>query len=102
MQLALVEDGPLSVSFEVYNDFMHYKGGVYQHTGLKDHFNPFELTNHAVLLVGYGVDRDSGLKYWTVKNSWGTEWGESGYFRIVRGVDECAIESLAVESFPIF
>lgn len=89
------------IGFEVYPDFQQYKGGVYQHTGLTNTFNPFELTNHAVLLVGYGVDGESGDKYWIVKNSWGPEWGEKGYFRIMRGVDECALESMAVQSFPI-
>ena len=101
MMLALVNNGPLSVSFEVYSDFMQYKGGIYEHVaGLVDNFNRFEETNHAVLLVGYGVENN--VKYWIVKNSWGTGWGEHGYFRIKRGVDECAIESIAVESFPIF
>jgi len=101
MQLALVTNGPLSVSFEVYDDFMQYRSGIYVHTGLQSNFNPFHLTNHAVLLVGYGVDQPTNTKYWIVKNSWGTSWGEKGYFRILRGVDECAIESIAVESFPI-
>jgi cathepsin C len=98
MKLALVHEGPLAVGFEVYSDFRNYRGGVYVHTGLEDRFNPFELTNHAVLLVGYGVDSQSGLKYWTVKNSWSDTWGEQGYFRIRRGTDECAIESLAVSA----
>lgn len=102
MKINLVKNGPLAVSFEVYNDFFHYKGGVYVHTGLQEKFNPFEITNHAVLLVGYGVDAATGVKFWTVKNSWGTEWGEDGYFRIRRGTDECAIESIAVQSFPLF
>ena len=62
-------------------------------------FNPFELTNHAVLLVGWG--EENGLPFWSVKNSWGEGWGEDGYFRIVRGRDELEIESLAFESFPI-
>jgi len=97
MKISLVNSGPLSVSFEVYPDFMHYSGGVYYHSQLSDQFNPFELTNHAVLLVGYGTDDTTGEDYWLVKNSWGTQWGEDGFFRIRRGVDECGIESIAVE-----
>ncbi|XP_071520204.1 dipeptidyl peptidase 1-like [Panulirus ornatus] len=101
MKLALVKGGPLVVGLEVYSDFLHYKGGIYHHTGLSDKFNPLELTNHAVLLVGYGEDEETGEMFWTVKNSWGNDWGENGYFRIVRGNDECAIESMAVEVVPI-
>ncbi|KAI4905618.1 hypothetical protein NFI96_022335 [Prochilodus magdalenae] len=101
MMLELVRDGPLGVAFEVYGDFMSYKEGIYHHTGLRDTVNPFELTNHAVLLVGYGRCHKTGEKYWIVKNSWGTNWGENGYFRIRRGSDECAIESIAVSATPI-
>lgn len=101
MKLSLVQSGPMSVSFEVYPDFMHYSSGVYHHSGLLDKFNPFELTNHAVLLVGYGTDEETKEDYWLVKNSWGTKWGEDGYFRILRGHDECGIESIAVEVTPI-
>jgi len=103
MKKALVEGGPLSVSFEVYDDFMMYHSGVYHHTGLikLSDFEPFEITNHAVLLVGYGHDDELGEDYWTIKNSWGTGWGEGGYFRIRRGVDECSVESIAVEATVI-
>lgn len=101
MMQELVKNGPMGVAFEVYPDFMHYKEGIYHHTGLADAYNPFELTNHAVLLVGYGRCHMTGQKYWIVKNSWGTGWGEDGYFRIRRGSDECAIESIAVAANPI-
>ncbi|KAM4795299.1 dipeptidyl peptidase 1 [Rhinophrynus dorsalis] len=101
MKLELIVGGPLAVAFEVYDDFMHYRGGIYHHTGLQDKFNPFQLTNHAVLLVGYGTDSATGEKYWVVKNSWGESWGEKGYFRIRRGTNECAIESIAVVATPI-
>lgn len=105
MKVQLVKNGPMSVSFEVLDDFFQYKGGIYHHTGLGRNlgkFNPFQLTNHAVLLVGYGADGTTGEKFWIVKNSWGENWGENGYFRIRRGTDEVSIESLAVESFPIY
>lgn len=110
MKRALVKNGPLAVAFEVESDFMLYKSGIYHHTldeapqllkaGINE-FDPFEMTNHAVLLVGYGFDKDTKEKYWIVQNSWGEEWGEDGYFRIRRGTDECAIESIAVEAHPI-
>ncbi|XP_059042953.1 dipeptidyl peptidase 1 isoform X1 [Mustela lutreola] len=101
MKLELVHHGPMAVAFQVYDDFFHYRSGIYYHTGLRDPFNPFELTNHAVLLVGYGTDAASGMDYWIVKNSWGASWGENGYFRIRRGTDECAIESIAMAATPI-
>ncbi|XP_064114817.1 dipeptidyl peptidase 1-like isoform X2 [Macrobrachium nipponense] len=94
---AIVNRGPVSVSFQVYSDFPSYSDGIYHHTGFVNEFNPFEETNHVVLVVGYGVEESTGEKYWIVKNSWGDWWGEKGYFRIRRGTDECAIESMAVE-----
>ncbi|XP_038054481.1 dipeptidyl peptidase 1-like isoform X1 [Patiria miniata] len=106
MRMELVKNGPITVAFEVYPDFEAYKSGIYHHVFAGDRyghsFDPFELTNHAVLVVGYGADSTTGEKFWSVKNSWGAGWGEKGYFRIRRGTDECAIESIAVVSFPIF
>ena len=99
MRLELVNNGPFAVGFEVLNDFMKYKGGIYRHTGLTDRFNPWEITNHAVLVVGYGVE--DGVPFWIVKNSWGEDWGEKGYFRIIRGVDEVAFESMALATTPL-
>ena len=50
-------------------------------------------TSHAVAILGWGYDEPSGLDFWIAKNSWGSNWGEQGYLRIVRGSDMCGIES---------
>lgn len=58
--------------------------------------------NHGVTAVGYGTD-SSGTKYWIVRNSWGAEWGEGGYIKIERGIDDsegrCGIAMEA--SYPV-
>ena len=72
----------------MYDDFTLYEDGIYHHDfGLdrlqSGQLDPFELTNHDVLITGYGTQ--DGVKYWNVKNSWGTEWGRNGFFRSVDG-----------------
>jgi C1A family cysteine protease len=47
--------------------------------------------NHAVVVVGWGTA--DGIPYWIVRNSWGSEWGQSGYILMERGVNRCQIES---------
>jgi len=86
---ALVNGGPLSAAFDVHEDFENYVEGVYQHV-----VGSF-IGRHAVRIVGYGVT-ETGLKYWRISNSWNPYWGEHGFFRIIRGVDHCRIESEAV------
>jgi C1A family cysteine protease len=92
MMEALVTLGPLSVLLDA-SQLVYYRGGVW--TGKADASPNWstcgDYLNHAVLLVGYGHDEDSGLDYWIVKNSWGEDWGENGYFRMERGVALCGI-----------
>uniref|UniRef100_H0UXK2 Cathepsin H n=1 Tax=Cavia porcellus TaxID=10141 RepID=H0UXK2_CAVPO len=85
---------PVSFAFEVTEDFISYQSGIYSSTSC--HKTP-DKVNHAVLAVGYGVQ--NGVPYWIVKNSWGTAWGQDGYFLIERGKNMCGLAACA--SFPI-
>jgi len=76
--------GPVEGAFDVYEDFLAYKTGVYKHVS-----GGF-LGGHAIKILGWGVD--SGSPYWLVANSWNTDWGDQGFFKIARGSDECGIE----------
>ena len=70
---AALESGPITASFEVYESFFAYSGGVYSAQGSVPTGGW-----HCVALVGFN-DREG---YWIAKNSWGEHWGEEGYFRI--------------------
>ena len=48
------------------------------------------------VFVALNLLRQNGQDYWTVANSWDTTWGMDGFFLILRGVDECGIESAGV------
>jgi len=75
-----VANQPVSVAIEAGGrDFQLYSGGVFTGQCGTD-------LDHGVLVVGYGTDKD--LDYWTVKNSWGEYWGESGYLRMQRNLKD--------------
>uniref|UniRef100_A0A4D5R905 Peptidase C1A domain containing protein n=1 Tax=Scolopendra viridis TaxID=118503 RepID=A0A4D5R905_SCOVI len=94
------KNGPVQAIFLVREDFYSYKSGVYSHARLFTHlpYSHRRSSLHSVRIIGWGVDRTFGrpIKYWLCANSWGTEWGEDGYFRILRGVDESDIEMFVV------
>jgi len=92
MQQDIMKYGSIEVAFTVYADFEAYKSGIYQYkTGE-------ELGGHAVKIIGWGVQ--NGVKYWTVANSWNVDWGEKGFFRIIRGVNDCGIEGEGSAGVP--
>ncbi len=70
---------PVSTYLTVFTDLFYYSGGVYQYSWGD------VAGGHLVLLVGW----DDSEQSWIVKNSWGPNWGEAGYFRIRWG--ECFI-----------
>lgn len=87
--------GPIAISFQVIGSFRNYMAGVYS---VPDCGTTNMDINHAVLATGYGVD-ENGKKFWNVKNSWGTSFGNQGYFKIERDVNMCAIAQC--NSYPL-
>ncbi|KAJ8729141.1 hypothetical protein PYW08_000722 [Mythimna loreyi] len=73
----LYKNGPIAIGVQS-RGFQGYHGGI-----LSDHDCNTGRVNHAVLLVGYGTEK--GIPFWTIKNSWGENFGEQGYIRIQRG-----------------
>lgn len=69
--------------------FQTYTGGI-----LSDP-NCYHRIDHAVNVVGWGIDESSSQEYWIVKNQWGTDWGDQGYayIEIVSGVGICGIQA---------
>eukprot|EP00163_Fabomonas_tropica_P000630 TRINITY_DN103_c0_g1_i6.p1 TRINITY_DN103_c0_g1~~TRINITY_DN103_c0_g1_i6.p1 ORF type:complete len:335 (+),score=96.73 TRINITY_DN103_c0_g1_i6:120-1124(+) len=85
IQKEVMTNGPVVATYTVYQDFLSYKSGVYKHES-----GP-AVGGHAVKIVGWG--ELNGTPYWKIANSWNPDWGLNGYFLILRGQDECGIES---------
>eukprot|EP00727_Mastigamoeba_balamuthi_P009603 m51a1_g5265 putative cysteine proteinase rd19a (341) ;mRNA; r:121031-122363 len=80
---SLIKYGPLAICLDA-STLDSYQGGI-----VPDSNGCRQGVNHAVLLTGWGTQ--NGQKYWIVKNSWGTGWGEQGFFRIARGRGACLL-----------
>lgn len=77
LKRTLAQNGPVEVGINTFHEnFMRYSGGIFN-----DLVCDFSA-NHAVLLVGYETNENTGKDYWIVKNSHGATWGENGFMRI--------------------
>ncbi|KAH9504592.1 hypothetical protein Btru_062366 [Bulinus truncatus] len=76
--------GPLVAGFNAAG-LQFYRSGIYT-----SHTCNTNSLDHAFLLTGYNITKND-TKYWIVKNSWGTLWGEGGYAKIAFGVGACGI-----------
>lgn len=92
IQTEIMTNGPVEGAFTVYADFPTYKSGVYQHTTGR------ALGGHAIRILGWGTE--NGTPYWLIANSWNEYWGDKGYFKMIRGKDDCGIESSVVAGEP--
>ncbi|XP_044005653.1 uncharacterized peptidase C1-like protein F26E4.3 [Aphidius gifuensis] len=81
--------GSVQATMEVYADFINYKAGIY-----KPSPDALFVGYSSIRIIGWG--EESNGKFWIAANSWGTEWGENGYFKIAKGLQTCAIEYYVV------
>jgi len=88
----LYTTGPLYVTMNA-SSLQYYQGGVFN---VGYNYCPYG-PNHGVTIVGYGTT-NTGINYWTVKNFWGPNWREAGYFRIARGNGLCGINQYVVSA----
>jgi len=89
MAKALVKYGPLSVGINA-DPLVFYSGGIVQPNDENPCYSNW--IDHGVAAVGFGSE--DGVAFWTIRNSWGADWGEDGYFRLERGTGACGIDQL--------
>ena len=112
--------GPVATGFQVCQDFVAYWKGLLENTltgaariyvpGPPDDENNAVMGNHAVQLVGWGQE-EGAVPYWIIANSWGAsntvldarglqDYGNNGYFMMIRGINAGALESNVVTGIP--
>jgi len=97
MKTELYANGPISCGVHATDNWEKtYKGGIYsEHVRLP-------LINHEISVVGYGLDEETNTEYWIGRNSWGSYWGEKGFFRMKMYEDNLGIETDCVAGTPTF
>jgi len=90
---------PVSIAIEADQSvFQFYSSGV-----LTSSSNCGTNLDHGVTLVGFGIDSKTSKKFWKIKNSWGSSWGEDGYIRMERDISDkegmCGLAMMA--SYPV-
>lgn len=61
----------------------------------------WQSLSHSTLLIGWGYDEELQMKYWIVRNSYGPDWGESGNFRVRRGMNDFGGEAESSAIKPV-
>jgi hypothetical protein len=90
--------GPCSTAMKIFQDFLDWDGeGIYEWDGRSELLDAY--VGHAVVLVGWGTSPE-GQDYWIVRNSWGEDWGDKGYFKMKRGGNHCEIEENVFVCYP--
>ena len=111
----ILRNGPTTGDFQADEYFGAYKSGILSEAGIlkaknlaqkvdkiseapgnstmEKRGNNFHNWNHTVMLIGWGVDKETGEKYWLVRNSYGPFWGDKGDFKLKRGTNDFGMEA---------
>ena len=90
---AIVSQQPVSVAIQAnLTSFRLYSQGVYSDEECGDELD------HGVLIIGYGTQ--NGSDYWVIKNSWGLDWGENGYMKMLRNYVNSSSGLCGIASVP--
>lgn len=97
MKAELFQNGPISCGIHATDEFEQYDGTYIYSQKVR-----FPLINHEISVVGYGVDEKTGEEYWIGRNSWGTYWGDYGFFYMAMYEDNLAINTDCVAGIPSY
>ena len=92
MMNEILQRGPITCAIAVTQQLVNYTGGIFNDTTGR-----VEL-DHDISVTGWG--EEDGVKYWIVRNSWGSYWGEGGNFRLIRGTNNLNIEGACSWAVP--
>ena len=94
MKHELANHGPISCGICATEKFDAYTGGIYSESNTCG-------INHEISVVGYGVS-DDGTEFWIGRNSWGTYWGDYGFFYMAMDKDNLRIEQDCIAGIPTY
>jgi len=100
MKAELAHNGPISCGIQATDNFDNNYNNTFEI--YKEHIPGGAIINHEIAVVGYGVDSDSGEEFWIGRNSWGSYWGDYGFFRMTMYGDNLGIDLDCTAGTPTF